>query len=228
MKKLISTVLFVSLLGMPALAQWQQWRLSSEDQQRFDSYYSRWQDYHRANDRDQTISMERRMGDVYAHYNIPAETPYWRVASNGRAGRDQWRGRLSSRDQERFDSYYSRWQEYRNRNDREQIASMEKRMQDVYTHYRIPGGTPYFWVATNARDEDWDQWERGRWRSRLSAEDQGRFDSYYTRWMEYRHNNRRSDMDGMERRMRDLMDRYQIPPRVRYEEIASNDSPYRR
>src|SRR5207244_4911806 len=116
---------------------------------------------------------------------------------------------LSADDQRRFDSYYSRWQEYRNRNDREQIASMEKRMQDVYAHYRIPGGTPYFWVATNARDEDWDQWERGRWRSRLSAEDQGRFDSYYTRWMEYRRDNRRSDMDGMERRMRDLMDYYQ-------------------
>ena len=119
MKKLFGIVFLLAMFVLPALGQWQQWRLSGDDQHRFDSYYSRWQDYRRANDRDQTISMEKRMQDVYAHYNIPAETPYWRVASNGRAGRDQWRGRLSSRDQERFDSYYSRWQEYRNRNDRE-------------------------------------------------------------------------------------------------------------
>jgi hypothetical protein len=160
MKKLLGTAFLVTMFALPALAQWQRWRLSENDQHRFDSYYSRWQDYRRANDRDQ-------------------------------------------------------------------IISMEKRMQDVYAHYQIPGGTPYFWVASNTRDEDWDQWERGRWRSRLSAEDQGRFDSYYTRWMEYRRDNRRSDMESMERRMRELMDRYEIPPRVRYEEIASNDG-YRR
>src|SRR5438552_5231969 len=114
MKKLFGIVFLLAMFVLPALAQWQQWRLSSEDQQRFDSYFSRWQDYRRANDRDQTISMEKRMGDVYSHYSIPAETPYWRVASNGRAGRDQWRGRLSSRDQERIESYYSRWPEHRN------------------------------------------------------------------------------------------------------------------
>jgi hypothetical protein len=226
MKKLITTLLFVSLLGMPTLAQWQQWRLSSEDQQRFDSYFSRWQEYRQRDDRGEIISMEKRMQDVYEHYNIPADTPFWRVASNGRSGRDQWRGRLSARDQERFDSYFSRWQDYKRTNNREQIVSMEKRMQDVYSHYRIPHGTPYFMIATNAGDDDWDRWERGRWRAQMSNEDQGRFDSYYTRWLEYRRDNRRSDMESMERRMRDLMDHYQIPPRVRYEEIASLDRSY--
>lgn len=226
MKKLILTVLFVSLLGMPALAQWQQWRLSSDDQQRFDSYFSRWQENRQRNDRGEILSMEKRMQDVYAHYNIPGNTPFWRVASNGRAGRDQWRGRLSARDQERFDSYFSRWQEYKGANNRGETRSMEKRMQDVYAHYRIPAETPFFWVASNVRDEDWDRWERGRWRQPLSAEDQGRFDSYYTRWTEYRRDNRRSDMESVERRMRDLMDRYQIPAQVRYEEIASVDMRY--
>src|SRR5204863_8177826 len=138
------------------------------------------------NDREQIMSMEKRMLDVYAHYHIPAQTPYWRVASNARAGRDQWKGRLSANEQSRFDSYFSRWQEYRQRNDRGQVASMEKRMQDVYAHYRIPSNTPYFRIASNSRDEDCDRWEGDRWRERLSNKDQCRVDSDYSRWLEYR------------------------------------------
>ena len=172
------------------------------------------------------MSMEKRRLEVYAHYNIPAQTPYWRVASNARAGRDQWKGRLSANEQSRFDSYYSRWQEYRQRNDRGQVASMEKRMQDVYAHNHIASNTPYFWIASNARDEDWDGWDRDRWRGRLSNEDQGRFDSYYTRWLEYRHDNRRDDTASMERRMRDIMDHYEIPAQVGYEELASTGAGY--
>jgi hypothetical protein len=226
MKKLLGSLLLLATLGLAALAQWQQWRLSSDDQHRFDSYFSRWQEYRQKNDRDEIISMEKRMQDVYAHYDIPAETPYWRVASNGRSSRDQWHGRLSAKDQERFDSYFSRWQDYKRTNNREQVASMEKRMQDVYAHNRIPSGTPYFMIASNARDDDWDGWERGRWRAQMSNEDQGRFDSYYTRWLDYRRDNRRSDMESMERRMRDLMDQYRIPSHVRYEQIASVDARY--
>jgi hypothetical protein len=59
-----------------------------------------------------------------------------------------WRGRLSSDDQQRFDSYYSRWQEYRRTNNRDEIVSMEKRMQDVMTHYNIPPNTPYDQIAS--------------------------------------------------------------------------------
>jgi hypothetical protein len=225
MRKLV-VILFVIALSLPAIAQWQRWNLSSDDQQRFDSYYSRWQEYRQRNDREQIMSMEKRMLDVYAHYNIPAQTPYWRVASNARSGHNQWRGRLSANDQQRFDSYFSRWQEYRQRNDREQVASMEKRMQDIYSHNRISSNTPYFWVASSARDEDWDGWERDRWRGRLSRDDQGRFDSYYTRWLSYRHDNRRDDVSSMERRMRDIMDHYEIPAQVSYEQLASRTAGY--
>jgi hypothetical protein len=224
-RKLIA-ILFVIAFSLPAIAQWQRWNLSLEDQQRFDSYYSRWQQYRQRNDWEQITSMEKRMLDVYAHYNIPVQTPYWRVASNARSGRDQWRTKLSADDQRRFDSYYSRWQEYRQRNDRDQIRSMEKRMQDVYAHNHIPSGTPYFWVASNSRDEDWDNWEGGRWRGRLSNEDQGRFDSYYTRWLSYRRDNRRDDIASMERRMRDIMDHYEIPAQVPYDQIVSRETGY--
>jgi len=234
MKKLFG-ILFLLVVSLPALAQWQQWRLSSQDQGRFDSYYSRWQEYRQKNDRDQILSMEKRMLDVYAHYNIPAETPFWRVASNAREDRDQWRGRLSVKDQGRFDSYFSRWQEYRRRNDRGQIASMEKRMQDVYAHYNIPSGIPYSAVASSAReedrnevrnndrDEDQDYGEHDHWRGRLSREDQGRFDSYYQRWLEYRRDGNRSDMANMERRMYDVMERYEIPQQLPFERIASRE-----
>ena len=46
--------------------------------------------------------------------------------------------RCSADDQRRFDSYYSRWLEYRRTNNREEVDSMEKRMRDVMSHYNIP------------------------------------------------------------------------------------------
>jgi hypothetical protein len=221
MRKTIGIGLLLLAVALPALAQWQQWRLSSDDQQRYDSYFARWQEYRQNNDRDQVRSMEKRMMDIYARYNIPMQTPFWRVASNARSMRNSWRGRLSPRDQEKFDSYFSRWQDYRRTNNREQVNSMEGRMQDIYRHYRIPSGTPYFQVASNSRDDDWDAWDRDRWRGRLSGEDQRRFDSYYGRWVEYRRVGDRSQMTSMERRMYDVMQQYEIPQQVPFEQIAS-------
>ncbi len=56
-------------------------RLSASDQSRFDSYYSRWLDYRRTNNRGEIASMEGRMRDIYAKYRIPPATPFDRVAS---------------------------------------------------------------------------------------------------------------------------------------------------
>src|SRR5262249_15579622 len=42
----------------------------------------------------------------------------------------QYRGRLSPGDQSRYDSYYQRWLNYKATNDRDQISSMERRMQE--------------------------------------------------------------------------------------------------
>src|SRR5437868_10658108 len=120
-------------------------RLSAEDQGRFDSYYSRWLDYKRTNNRGEIVSMENRMRDVMSHYNIPSDVPFSEIASNnnrsygfyrggdgdsddqvvqGPYGNGQWIGRLSADDQRRFDSYYSRWLDYRRTNNRDEIASM--------------------------------------------------------------------------------------------------------
>jgi hypothetical protein len=80
------------------------------------------------------------------------------------------RVRLSLSDQKRFDSYYSRWQAYRATNNASEVVSMEKRMQDVYSHYGIPPNTPYGnvassgnggWINNNQnsqnRDPNWDR-----------------------------------------------------------------------
>ena len=59
-----------------------------------------------------------------------------------------YQGRLSDNDQQRFDSYYTRWLSYRNQNDQGEILSMQNRMYDVYNHYGIPGATPFDQVAS--------------------------------------------------------------------------------
>ncbi|HEV2728486.1 MAG TPA: hypothetical protein VGV15_00515 [Terriglobales bacterium] len=67
--------------------------------------------------------------------------------------------RLSLSDQKRFDSYYSRWQSYRQTNNQSQVRSMEGRMQDVYRHYGIPANTPYGNVASGGSRT----WGSGTW-----------------------------------------------------------------
>ena len=81
MKKFFGIAFLLMAFVAPVLAQ--EHRLSPEDQRRFDSYYSRWQQYRQTNNRGQIASMEERMFDIYARYGIPREVPYERVASNG-------------------------------------------------------------------------------------------------------------------------------------------------
>ena len=173
MKKLLG-ILFLLAVTLPALAQS---GLSQRDQQRFDSYYTRWQQYRHVNDRDQTLSMEKRMLDVYMHYGIPTGTPFWRIATNGH---DETRreARQEARHEER------------------QEARREERQE--------------------ARHE-----ERPHWRERLSNEECAHFDSLYTRWREARERRDYDDAERLQRHMRAIMERNQIPGEVRFEEVAS-------
>jgi hypothetical protein len=143
--------------------------------------------------------------------------------------------RLSPEDQRKFDSYYSRWMEYRQTNNRDQERSMEERMRDVMARNGIPGDVPFDRVASNGggreyadRDRDHDRdadrdHDRGgdRWQGRLSADAQRDFDSYYSRWQEYRQTNNRDQMRSMEKRMDDLKSRNNIPQDVPNDVIAS-------
>jgi hypothetical protein len=230
MKKLSTLLMLLVFLTLPALAQMGQYRgrLSDEDQKRFDSYYQRWLDYKRTNNRDQVISMEERMQDVMRHYNIPASVPYDAIASSAfRGNYRQYRHLLSAEDQERFDSYYQRWQEYRRTNNRDEIISMEKRMEDVMVRYNIPLTVPYRAISTSASDDyDYDaDRDRDHWRRRLEPDDQRRFDSYYTGWLKYRRTDDRDQVASMENRMRDLMRQYDIPEDVPFNQVASSDVP---
>ena len=154
---------------------------------------------------------------------------------------------LSADDQRRFDSYFSRWESYQRTHDQEEGRSMEKRMQSIYQRYGIPADTPYRDVASNGggdrdrdsdrerdRDRDWDRDRRAEWdgyrdrdraywqqNQRLSGEDQGRFDSYFQRWQNYRRTNNRDEVMSMEKRMYDVYDHYGIPHDVPFERVAS-------
>jgi hypothetical protein len=191
MKKFFTIFALLLAITLPAAAQWQQRRLSEDDQRRFDSYYSRWQDYRRTNNREQVSSMESRMQDTYRRYGIPSDTPYGRVASNGR-DRGWGRDRDWDRDRDRD------WDRGRDRDwDRDRDRGWD-------------------------RDQGWDRGSgRDRFRGRLNPQDQARFDSYYSRWLQYRQTNNRGEMASMEGRMRGIMNAYQIPLETPFGEIAS-------
>ena len=57
--------------------------LAPEWQAKFDSYYQRWLQYRATNNRDEVVSMERRMRDIMVNYRIPPNTPFQQIASPG-------------------------------------------------------------------------------------------------------------------------------------------------
>jgi hypothetical protein len=57
------------------------YNLRSDDQSRFDSYYTRWLNYKRTNNSGEVRSMEKRMYDIYNSYRIPTSVPFYQVAS---------------------------------------------------------------------------------------------------------------------------------------------------
>jgi hypothetical protein len=213
-------------------------RLSAEDQAKFDSYYSRWLDYKRTNNRDEIVSMENRLRDVMSRYNIPSDVFFGQIASNnnqsygvhrgddggndnrrpaqGALGNPQRAGGLTADDQARFDSYYSRWLNYRRTNNRDEVASMEDRMRDLMAHNSIPSNTAFSQIASPTV-----QGGNRLNAPRFSDDDERQFRSYYSRWQEYRRSNNRDETASMERRMRDVMDRHNIPNDVPYDEVMN-------
>jgi hypothetical protein len=134
MRKFVG-LLFLLAISLPVVAQV---RLSIRDQQRFDSYFSRWQQYKQVNDRDQIVSMEKRMLDVYAHYGIPAGTPFWRIATNGHPEHVAWREHLSREERARFDDLYARWINAREHHNHYEMERVEHRMRELMAHNGIP------------------------------------------------------------------------------------------
>jgi len=79
MNRLLGICAMVLLFGVPAFSQGQ--RMSPNDQDQFNNYYSRWMQDRQSNDRDDMISMEHHMQDLMNRYAIPPDTPYGEVAA---------------------------------------------------------------------------------------------------------------------------------------------------
>jgi hypothetical protein len=99
-----------------------------------------WQD--RDDQRRRDDDDDRRNGQ-YGNYGQYGNRGYGQY---GRGG--QYQGVLAPEWQSKFDSYYQRWLQYRATNNQDEIASMEKRMQDIMRNYHIPSNVPYGAVAS--------------------------------------------------------------------------------
>jgi len=209
-----------------------QGRLSTEDQGRFDSYYSRWLNYTQTNDAANRNAMEERMRDVMSHYDIPSDVSFDQVASDSNAnGRyrvgdehgqmqgdraRQGQNHLTVEDQQRFDSYYSRWLTARRTGNRSETGSMEERMRDLMGRNSIPLTVQFSQIASESS---------GRYSQpnipRFSGKDASDFRAYYARWQEYRRTNNREQVASMEERMRKVMTDHNVPNNASYEDVVN-------
>ncbi|MBV9340619.1 MAG: hypothetical protein JO159_06985 [Acidobacteria bacterium] len=140
--------------------------------------------------------------------------------------------RMTGEDEAKFNSYYSRWLEDRQMNNRDDMLSMEQRMQDLMSKYAIPPDTPYDQVASENRmaprtyDRD-DRSYAGQPQERLSPDDQKEFNKEYAKWQEAKARNDRDDIDKHARKLDTILARYNISPDTPFDAIATS-SPYSR
>jgi thiaminase len=230
----------------PAYGSWAG-RLSSDDQKNFDKYYSKWVDARRKNDQDDISNNARKMQEIMARYNIPANIPFDQIATNGNAGAYPPSAypagqpyavsgpRLSTEDQKQFDKAYQKWIDATRKNDRDDIDENAKKMQVIMGRYNIPSNVPFAQVAsggyaTNPNAAGYPNagypnaaygYPAGQ---RLSAEDQKNFDKYYKKWVDARRKKDREDIDENAKKMQNIMARYNIPANVPFDQIASADA----
>ncbi|MBV9182067.1 MAG: hypothetical protein JO356_12220, partial [Acidobacteria bacterium] len=134
--------------------------------------------------------------------------------------------RMTPDDESRFNNYYSRWVEDRQTNSRNDMISMEQRMQDLMSKYAIPPDTPYERVASEtnpslARDYDGDRAYPANGETQISADDQRQFNKEYEKWQQAKTRNDRDDVDKHARKMEEIMGRYNIPADTPFYEVSS-------
>ena len=134
-------------------------RLSPGDQAKFDTYYQKWVDAMRKNDSDDIQGNAKHMQDIMAKYNIPANTPFQAIATNGYAAYPAAVNpayaypaaspqRLTAKDQEKFDKAYRDWVNARRKKDMDDVDKNARKMQDIMARYNIPANVPFDQVAT--------------------------------------------------------------------------------
>ncbi|MDT8069822.1 MAG: hypothetical protein ROO76_16795 [Terriglobia bacterium] len=147
--------------------------------------------------------------------------------------------RLSADDQQKFDKEYEKWMDAQRKNDRDDINKHAREMQDIMARYNIPSSTPFAAIATNAYGPGAngaapygyaygrDGYAYGPGAERLSSKDQKEFDEAYHDWVDARRKKDMDDVDKNERKMREIMSKYNIPANVSFDQIASAGSAYR-
>lgn len=131
-----------------------QGRMSPDDQKEFNKEYQKWQDASAKHDQDDIDKHARKMQEIMARNNIPADTPFDAVATGaGYAARPdfrQYQNKFSLDDQQKFDKAYEKWLKDRQKNDRDDIAKDEGKMQELMSKYSIPRDVPYNMLASSA------------------------------------------------------------------------------
>jgi hypothetical protein len=125
--------------------RWQR-SLSPDEQRNFNDEYRKWQDANAKNDRDDIDKHASQDGRNHAAVQHSAGHPFDEIAAGGysqpRYHYRDFQGRFSPDDQQRFDKTYEHWQKDRARNDRDDIAKDEGRMQEIMARYNIPREVP--------------------------------------------------------------------------------------
>jgi len=234
MNRLLGICALALLFCLPAFAQAQ--RMSPDDQDRFNSYYSRWLQDRQSNDRDDMVGMEQRMQDLMNRYAISSDTPYGEVAEQNAAPRydrdRDYPGRsyagaynqLSPDDQHKFNEEDGKWQESSAKNDRDDIDKHARKMEDIMARYNIPPNTAFAEIAT--ANGYAPRYSHRDFQGRLSPDDQQKFDKSYQHWLHERQENDRGGMAKEEGHMQEIMARYNIPRDVPYDVIVSGGGRY--
>ena len=235
MTRIIQIAALLAALALPALCQ--NARLTAEDQKEFDKAYTKWVNDTRKNDRDDIAKDVRKMQQIMERNSIPASVPYEQIASSGQAYQSQqYQQQLSPQDQQDFDKAYTKWVNDNRKNDRDDIGKDERKMRDIMQRNNIPPDVPFDRVATsgygynhnnyNGQYGNAPQYAPNASYQRLSQDDQREFDRAYVKWMNDTQRNDRDDIDKDVRKMQDIMTRYEIPPDVPFNQIASPNAAY--
>ena len=222
MKKLFVPFALLLAFSFAAFAQ-APGRLSADDQREFDKHYTKWVNDTRKNDRDDIAKDVRKMQEIMARYNIPANVPYEQIASSGNAYPVRsYQARLSPDEQREFDKHYTKWVNDRRKNDRDDIAKDERHMQEIMGRNNIPPNVPFDQVASTGYANGAAAYpSNGPWQGRLSPDDQREVDRYYSRWVEHSRSNDREDVAEDAGHMQEIMARYNIPANVPFDQLAS-------
>jgi hypothetical protein len=122
-------------------------QLPGDDQDKFNKEYTKWQEANARNDRDDIDKHARNMEEIMQRDGFPPNTPFASIATtNGYGQRSdvrQYQGRFSPDDQKKFDKAYEKFQRDRAKNDRDDYAKDEQKLNEIMAKYNIPRDVPY-------------------------------------------------------------------------------------